>query len=81
MTWSSPAGPESPTVGSFLSSMFTNRYIVQTKLADGTVGRMRYHPDPELTRLIPTDYAEIPGSVMPLWVGHQFPNRETQPTG
>ncbi len=73
-TWSSPAGPESPNVGSFLSSMFSNRYISQTKRVDGTVDRMRYHPDPELTRLIPTNYAEIPGRVMPLWVGHQFPD-------
>jgi hypothetical protein len=79
MTWSSPAGPESPNVGSFLSSMFTNRYIVQTKRVDGAVNRIRYDPDPELTRLIPTNYAEIPGRVMPLWVGHQFPDPRRRP--
>jgi hypothetical protein len=80
LTWSSPAGPESPNVGSFLSSMFSNRYIAQTKRADGTVDLIRYHPDPELTRLLPTDYAEVPDRVMPLWVGHQLPNSETQNT-
>lgn len=81
ITWSSPPGAQSPNVGSFLSSMFSNRYIVQTKRADGTVDLMRYHPDPGLTRLVPTNYTEIPGRVMPLWVGHQFPNPETQPSG
>lgn len=80
LTWSSPAGPESPNVGSFLSSMFSNRYIVQTKRADGTVDLMRYHSDPELTRLLSMNYAEIPGRVMPLWVGHQLPRPETQNT-
>lgn len=60
--------------------MFSNRYIAQTNRADGKVDLMRYHPDPELTRLIPTNYAEIPGRVMPLWVGHQFPDPETQDT-
>jgi hypothetical protein len=78
MTWSSPAGPASPNVGSFLSSMFSSRYIAQTKRADGTVDRMRYRADPELARLIPTNYTEIPGRVMPLWVGHQFPSPRTQ---
>ena len=80
LTWSSPAGPESPNVGYLLSSMFSNRYMVQTKRLDGTVDLMRHHPDPELTRLLPTNYAEIPGWVLPLWVAHQSPNRETQDT-
>jgi hypothetical protein len=81
LTWSSPAGPESPNVGSFLSSMFTNRYIAQTKRVDGTVSLMRYHPDPGLTRLIPANYTDIPGWVMPLWVAHQVPDRDTQGSG
>lgn len=80
LTWSSPAGPESPNVGSFLRSMFSNRYIAQTTRADGTVELVRYRPDPELTRLLPTNYAEIPGRVMPLWIGHQLPDPETQNT-
>lgn len=80
LTWSSPAGPESPNIGSFLSSMFSNRYIVQTKRPDGTVDLMRHHPDPELTRILPTNYTEIPGRIMPLWVGHQLPDPETQNT-
>jgi hypothetical protein len=81
ITWSSPAGPGSPNIGSFLSSMFTNRYIAQTIRSDGTVNLMRYHPDPELTRLIPPEYSEIPGKVLPLWVGHQFPDPETRASG
>jgi hypothetical protein len=81
ITWSSPAGSKSPTVGSFLSSMFTNRYIMQTKQADGTVALMRHHPDPELTRLLPADYTQLTGWVTPLWVGHQFPSHNRQLTG
>jgi hypothetical protein len=81
ITWSSPAGPESPVVGSYLSQIFSNRYILATKRVDGSVARIRHDPDPTLTRLIPANYADRPGRIMPLTVFRQQPSTNGRPDG
>jgi hypothetical protein len=74
ITWSSPAGPDSPIAGSRLSQMFTNHYIMATKRLDGSVARIRHDPDPSLTRLITAIYATAPDRVLPLTVFCQQPS-------
>ncbi len=75
LIWSSPAGPESPMVGSHLSSMYSARYILATKQPEGTVTRFGHPPDPRLTRLIPSDYWDTDRRLH-LWVFYQQPNTE-----
>lgn len=73
-TAQSPAGPDSPNIGSFLSSIFTNRYIAATKnMIDGSVQQMRYEPDPTLTRLARVAAAYGPDRAMPVTVFTQRP--------
>jgi hypothetical protein len=73
-TGQSPAGPESPNIGSFLSSIFTNRYIaVTTDMIDGSVRQMRYEPDPALTRLARTAGTRGLDRKMPVTVLSQRP--------
>jgi len=81
ITWSSPAGPESPVVGTYLSQIFSNRYILVTKRVDGSVTRIRHDPDPTLTRLIPANYADGPGRIMPLTVFRQQTSTNGRPDG
>lgn len=74
LTAQSPAGPQSPNIGSFLSSIFTNRYIAATKdVIDGSVQQMRYDPDPALTRLARSAAAYDPDRAMPVVVLTQHP--------
>jgi hypothetical protein len=76
--WSSPAGGESPMVGSPLSSMYSARYIVATQQPDGTVTSLSHAPDPELARLIPRDYWDTKDRVLPLYLIHVRPNTESR---
>jgi hypothetical protein len=83
LTAGSPAGPELPNTSSFLSSIFTSRYIAATTdIIDGSVQRMRYEPDPTLTRLTRVAAAYGPGRAMPVAVHTQYPTApspENQP--
>lgn len=76
---SAPEGSESPIVGSHLSSMYSTRYILATKEADGTVARFGHAPDPNIARLIPSDYWDTNDRVLQLSVLHQQPNSATLP--
>lgn len=75
---SAPEGSESPMVGSHLSSMYSTRYILATKEADGTVVRFGHAPDPSIARLIPGDYWDTDDRVLQLTVLHQQPNSVTR---
>lgn len=74
MTFQSPAGAESPNLGSRLSSIFSARYLAATTDAiGGVVKQMRYQPDPTLTRLAEIAHARGPGRAMPVQVFTQVP--------
>ena len=73
---SSPAGPESPMVGSWLSSTATSaRYILATKQPDGTITRFVSHaPDTKISRLVPHNYWDANNRVLPLYLSNQRPD-------
>jgi hypothetical protein len=74
MTVQSPAGAESPNLGSRLSSIYSARYLAATTdPIGGSVKQMRYRPDPTLTRLAETAHAYGPGRAMPVQVFTQVP--------
>ncbi len=69
-----PGGAEHPSLGSRLSQIYSNRYIVATKdPIGGAVKQMRYRPDPTLTRLAKVAQAYGPGRTMPVQVFTQYP--------
>jgi hypothetical protein len=74
LIWSSPAGPESPMVGSWLSSMYSARYILATKQPDGTITRFGHAPDTKISRLVPHNYWDANNRVLPLYLSNQRPN-------
>jgi hypothetical protein len=81
MVWASPAGPESPMVGTWLSSMYSARYILATKQPDGTITRFGHAPDTGLSRLVPRDYWDASGRVLPIILGNVQPSPGTATAG
>jgi hypothetical protein len=68
LIWSSPTGPESPTVGTRLSSMYSARYILASKQPDGTITHFGHAPDTRLSRLVPRDYRDADNRILPLYL-------------
>lgn len=81
MTIQSPAGTESPNLGSRLSSIYSARYLAATTDAiGGSVKQLRYQPDPTLTRLAAIARAGVTGRVMPVQVFTQVPTKLPTPS-